>query len=226
LPTVSDPLRRLASGVINRVWDWARAAAIISPGTAGGRRFRSMGASSSIAFPRGDCFGERWITIGSRTMIGPHVSMAVGMPGEPIDPNADPVVTIGDRCSIGRGSSIIGRCRIVIEDDVTLAPNVYVTDQNHTYTDVAIPIGQQWLTEKPVRIGAGSWLGCGVVVLPGADIGEHVTVAAGSVVRGVIPDYTVIAGSPAVVVRRYVPGSGWESAREGFTGPVGLAGGG
>jgi acetyltransferase-like isoleucine patch superfamily enzyme len=183
---------------------------VVSPTSAIGRRFRSMGAHSSIAFPPGDVFGERWITIGSGTMIGPHVSMAVGMPGEPIDRDADPVVMIGDRCSIGRGSSIIGRCRIVIEDDVTLAPNVYVTDQNHTYADITMPIGQQWLTEDPVRIGAGSWLGCGVVVLPGADIGRHVTVAAGSVVRGVIPDHTVVAGSPAKVVRRYVDESGWE----------------
>ncbi len=45
----------------------------------------------------------------------------------------------------------------------------------------------QWPTEAAVRIGSGSWLGANVVVLPGAQIGEHVVVAAGAVVRGVIP---------------------------------------
>lgn len=47
------------------------------------------------------------------------------------------------------------------------------------------------------------------MILPGADIGRNVTVAAGSVVRGIVPDHAVVAGSPARVVRRYVEGEGW-----------------
>ena len=65
--------------------------------------------------------------------------------------------------------------------------------------------------EKPVRIGSGSWLGHGVIVLPGVTIGEHVTVAAGSVVTRDLPDRSVAAGSPARVVRRYIDGVGWTS---------------
>jgi acetyltransferase-like isoleucine patch superfamily enzyme len=168
-----------------------------------------MGRDSCIAFPPGAVFGERWISIGSATLIGPYVSLAVGMPNETIDPNANPVIIIGHRCTVGRGNSIIGRCRIEIEDDVTIGPNVYITDHNHSYADVALPIAQQWLTEDPVRIGAGSWLGAGVIVLPGADIGRNVTVAAGSVVRGWIPDRSVVAGAPARVVRRHIEGEGW-----------------
>jgi acetyltransferase-like isoleucine patch superfamily enzyme len=52
-------------------------------------------------------------------------------------------------------------------------------------------------------------------VLPGADIGRNVVVAAGAVVRGVIPDRCVIAGVPARVVREYVPGSGWKPPEPG-----------
>ena len=61
------------------------------------------------------------------------------------------------------------------------------------------------------RIGSGSWLGANVVVLPGAQIGEHVVVAAGAVVRGDIPDHCVVAGVPARIVRRWVDGQrgGW-----------------
>ena len=206
LPTLA---RNFAAGVIYRTWRWVTDVATISPPDAAARRFRSMGRDSCIAFPPGAVFGERWISIGAATLIGPYVSLAVGMPSETIDPDAEPVIVIGDRCTVGRGNSIIGRCRIEIEDDVTMGPNVYITDHNHSYADVAVPIAQQWLTEDPVRIGAGSWLGAGVIVLPGAHIGRNVTVAAGSVVRGWIPDRSVVAGAPARVVRRHIEGEGW-----------------
>jgi acetyltransferase-like isoleucine patch superfamily enzyme len=48
-----------------------------------------------------------------------------------------------------------------------------------------------------------------VVILPGTVLGRNVVVGAGAVVRGTFPDHCVIAGVPARIVRRYVPGSGW-----------------
>ena len=57
------------------------------------------------------------------------------------------------------------------------------------------------MPERPVRIGAGSWLGHGTVVLPGATIGRHVVVGANSVVRGELPDFCVAAGNPAKVIK-------------------------
>ena len=60
-----------------------------------------------------------------------------------------------------------------------------------------------------MSIGAGTWIGHGSIVLPGAKIGRNVVVAAGSVVRGEIPDHAVVAGVPAKVIRRLVPGEGW-----------------
>nr|WP_269205339.1 acyltransferase [Motilibacter aurantiacus] len=53
----------------------------------------------------------------------------------------------------------------------------------------------------PVTIGDDVWLARGVVVLPGTAIGEGSVVAAGSVVRGEVPPWVVVAGNPAVVVR-------------------------
>jgi acetyltransferase-like isoleucine patch superfamily enzyme len=122
---------------------------------------------------------------------------------------SDPVVSIGDRCVIGKGSHIIGHFSIEIGDEVQTGPNVYITDQNHVYEDPVVPIGRQWPEERAVRIGSGSWLGTGVVVLPGACIGEHVVVGAGAVVSGKLPDRTVAVGSPARVVKQYVEGRGW-----------------
>jgi len=86
---------------------------------------------------------------------------------------------------------------------------VYITDQNHGYEDVDVPIGRQVAPERPVRIGSGSWLGHGTVVLPGATIGRHVVIGANSVVTGELPDYCVAAGAPAVVIRRHHDDEGW-----------------
>ena len=198
---LSPRLRDVAARSVHRAWEWVSGVGMVGPDDPHGRRFLAMGARSGLAFPPGPRLGEAWIAIGSETLIGPHVALSAGVPGEEFEAGRA-VVSIGDRCNIGRGSSVIGRCRIVIEDDVMTGPNVYITDHNHEYRDPDVPIGQQWpLREAPVRIGAGSWLGAGVVVLPGADIGRHVTVGAGAVVRGVVPDGAVVAGVPAREVR-------------------------
>jgi serine acetyltransferase len=172
------------------------------------RNFGAFGSGSLLGFPPGVIYNEKYIRIGSQTMIGPFVSLAAGMaPGQEMI--SDPVVSIGDRCVIGRGSHIIGHFSIEIGDEVQTGPNVYITDQNHVYEDPVVPIGRQWPVERAVQIGSGSWLGTGVVVLPGACIGEHVVVGAGSVVSGKLPDRTVAVGSPARVVKQYVEGKGW-----------------
>jgi acetyltransferase-like isoleucine patch superfamily enzyme len=206
---MSPRTRRIVAATIHRSWRWISAVGTVSPDDRAGQRYRSMGPSSSIAFPPGDVYNEWWISIGTGTMIGANVSMAVGIPGEHLDRGADPVITIGARCSIGRGSFIIGRVGIDIGDDITIAPNVYITDHNHGYADVTMPIKRQYPVHAPVRIGSGSWLATGAKVLPGADIGRNVVVAAGAVVRGVVPDFSVVAGSPARVVRQYTDGEGW-----------------
>jgi acetyltransferase-like isoleucine patch superfamily enzyme len=201
--------RRLASAGIHSSWEWLCEAGAITTGDRRSRRFGSFGAASAIAFPHGAMFGEEWIRIGTGTIVGPYVTLSAGMvPGQAM--YTDPVVSIGDRCSIGRGSHIVGHLSIEIGDDIQFGPYVYVTDQNHGYEELD-PIGRQWPVNDPVRIGSGSWLGVGVKVLPGADIGDHVAVAAGSVVRGTFPDHCVIAGVPAKVVRRFREGEGWVS---------------
>ena len=109
---------------------------------------------------------ERYIHIGAGTMIGPHVSLSAGMvPGQQCV--TDPVVRIGDRCLIGRGSGIVGHLAIDIGNDVWTGHYVYITDQNHGYDDLDLPISQQSQPERPVTIGDGSWIGHGTVVLPG-----------------------------------------------------------
>ena len=203
-------MHRVAERTARRVWEWLSLYGAIGPDTERGRRFGAFGERSIIMFPQTTIFGERYIRVGSDTMIGANVALSAGMmPGQ--ECLTDPVVSIGNRVLIGRGSGIVGHLSIVIEDDVWTGHHVYITDQNHGYADVDRPISLQTQPERPVRIGAGSWLGHGSIVLPGATIGRHVAVGAQSVVTKDLPDFCVAVGNPARVIRirdendRWVP---------------------
>ena len=174
--------------------------ASVAPDSARAAAFGSFGAGSLLRYPLGAVYNERYIRIGQATLVGPDVALAAGMvPGQTM--LSDPVISIGDRCLIGRGSGIVGHLSISIGDDVWTGHYVYITDQNHGYADPALPISQQSQPERPVSIGSGSWLGHGTVVLPGARIGRNCVIGANSVVTGEIPDHSIAVGAPARVVK-------------------------
>jgi serine acetyltransferase len=200
--------RALAAGVVQSAWRRMQQAGTVTAESAAGRRFAAFGPGSLMAFPTGSVYGERWIDIGDECMIAELVTLCAGMaPGHDLGPV--PVLQIGDRCVIGRGSHIVAHHSIEIGADVFTGPYVYITDQNHSYADIEVPVGRQWPVNNSVRIGAGTWLGTGAIVLPGSVIGKNVVVAAGAVVRGKVPDYAVVGGVPAKVIREYVAGEGW-----------------
>ena len=192
--------------LVGRAYVWAYTKiqfwASISPENQWGKKFHHFGDRSLIMWKPTTIFNEQFISIGEDTLIGEGVSLSAGMvPGQQCLTN--PVVTIGDRCLIGRGSGIVGHFSISIGNDVWTGHHVYITDQNHGYEDVTRPISQQTQPELPVVIGDGSWLGFGSVVLPGVTIGKHCVIGANAVVTNDIPDYCVAVGVPAKVIRRY-----------------------
>lgn len=219
-PAFGAMVRRAAAEVLRRGWEWAATAGAIGPDDPRGQRFGAFGHGSLIGFPQGSIYNECHIQIGAGTMIGPYACLTVGMaPGQ--DMLSSPVVRIGDRCVIGRGSHVVGHWSIDIGDDVQTGPYVYITDQNHSYEDPDEPIGRQWPVDAAVSVGSGSWLGANAVVLPGTSVGRHVVVAAGAVVRGQVPDHSVVAGVPARIVRRWYPDRGWIDADEAVPAPPG-----
>lgn len=183
-------------------YEWFARRAAVHPKSRRGKRFSAFGEGSIMCFPPAALFGEHAIKVGKDTMIGPFVSLSAGM-GPHQELLSDHIVEIGDRVLIGRGSSIVGHFHIVIEEDVFFGPNVYVTDQNHAFNDLTIPIGKQSMPEEPVRIGAGSWVGTNSVILPGVTIGKHVAIGAGSIVTSDLPDNSVAVGSPARVIQQF-----------------------
>lgn len=175
--------------------------AAIGPRSSRARAFGAFGDGSVICHPQTTLMNVGHIRIGSGTVIGPHVALSAGMvPGQTCF--NETVVSIGDRCLIGRGSGIVGHLSIEIGDDVWMGHHIYITDQNHGYDDPNLPISRQVQPERPVRIGDGSWIGHGSVILPGANIGRHVVIGANSVVSGTIPDHSIAVGAPARVVKQ------------------------
>ncbi len=205
---VAVRVHRVVNEVIQRGWARLRIAGAIAPGTAAAERFAAFGEGSIMGFPTAVLYGERHIRVGRGTTINTWVTMAAGYhPTQPDLP--DTVIAIGDRSVIGMRSGIVAHESVTIGDDVWFGQEIYVTDANHGYSDPATPPGLQLGAHSPVVIGDGCWIGHGSVILAGVHLGEHVVVAAGSVVRSSFPARSVIGGVPAKVIRRYEPGVGW-----------------
>jgi acetyltransferase-like isoleucine patch superfamily enzyme len=110
-------------------------------------------------------------------------------------------VAIGDNCTVGIGSVVIGP--VTIGSDVILAQHVVLSGLNHSYEDTQTPIHRQPVTTKPIVIEDECWLGANAVITAGVTIGRHSVVAGGSVVTRDVPPYSVVGGNPARVLKQY-----------------------
>lgn len=144
------------------------------------------------------------ITNRDRVCIGNNVAVGKGVDIFPMGGNFPSKVIIGDNVNIGDYNRIASCNCVEIGEDVLFAAYVHITDHSHEFKDVMVPIVRQGIYSKgPVKIGKGSWLGYRSEVLSGVTIGEHCVIAAGAVVTKDIPPFSVAAGVPARVVKRY-----------------------
>ena len=102
---------------------------------------------------------------------------------------------IGKNVFINSNLLAMSRGGITIEDDVQIAGNVFLLSNNHDLYD------RQILTCKPVLIKKGAWIGAGATILAGISIGKYAVVGAGAVVTKDVPDYAVVVGNPAKVIK-------------------------
>lgn len=153
------------------------------------------------------------VTVADKIYIGKRVNVKGGKRlklGENVVIRPYTQIWCRNEAEIGKGTEIGERCRIstknplFIGENVLISPNVYITDADHEYRDIEIPVIMQGVveTDKTVIIGDGSYIGINSVIV-GAKIGKHCVVGANSVVTTELPDYSVAAGAPAKVVKRF-----------------------
>jgi carbonic anhydrase/acetyltransferase-like protein (isoleucine patch superfamily) len=155
--------------------------------------FASFGKKTTLMYPL-RLSGERRIAIGDRVFIGSGSWLQT----LPDDHNQSIAIRIGSGTSIA-GACVISAVRsVVLEENVLLARNVYISDHIHKYTQANTPILAQGLDKiSPVLIKRGAWLGQNVVVCPGVTIGQGAVIGANAVVTRNIPDFSVAVGVPA-----------------------------
>jgi acetyltransferase-like isoleucine patch superfamily enzyme len=107
-------------------------------------------------------------------------------------------VTIGNRVNIGGGTQIVSHSGIEIGDDVGVAAACQISGGTFALAEFRKPpVERSPLSRGPIRIGRGSWLATGVVVLDAATVGDGSVVSAGSVVTQAVAPLTVVQGNPA-----------------------------
>ncbi len=111
-------------------------------------------------------------------------------------------IELGDEVGFNYGCYVNGYNGLKIGDRTIIGPGVMIHTANHKMNpDQPIP-GQGWKDDDPVEIGADCWIGMGVLILPGARIGEGCVVGAGSVVNRDLGEYVVAVGNPARQVKK------------------------
>ena len=108
--------------------------------------------------------------------------------------------TIGNNVSINRNSVLRGK--FSIGNDVSIAPNCMIVGANHNFSDLAIPIKKQGVSNKGIVISDDVWIGANCVILDGFVIGKGVVIGAGSIVTKDVPEYSVAVGNPCRVIKR------------------------
>ena len=109
-------------------------------------------------------------------------------------------LSIGNRSQLGQNSRLNGT--ISIGADVLMGPDVVIMATSHAYKNLDLPIiCQGEATENPVVIGDDVWIGTRVVILPGVKIGSHSIIGAGAIVTKSFPDYAMIGGNPAKLIK-------------------------
>lgn len=108
-------------------------------------------------------------------------------------------IRIGNNSAVGAQSFLGGQGGIRIGNDVIMGPQVKIFSENHNYVVLDQLIRNQGQTRKGVVIGNNCWIGAGVTILDGSEIGDGCVIAAGAVVSGSIPANSVAMGIPARV---------------------------
>lgn len=162
-----------------------------------GSKNKDFMISGGVTIKNPECiYLGKGVGIGSNTFLGPVIKYA-GIP-------YNPKIIIGEGTWVGKNCSIAAIERVEIGKHVLFAGYVHITDHSHGYENITSPIAPQPLISKgPVIIEDDCWLGFSCEILSGVHIGKHCVVAARAVVTKDVPPYSIVAGNPARVVKKY-----------------------
>lgn len=195
-PRFADPLELLPRGLTKLYSIWV---SLLYP-------FASKGRNLSIHFTS-QLSRQRAVRISIGNFVSLKKDTWLNVSTE--DSSGEPVIIIDDNCSMGSGAMLSAKNRIHLERDVLVGQNVTILDHNHEYEDINTPIRYQGITEGGrIRIGQGSWIGRGSAIICARGeltIGRNCVIAVNSMVTRSIPDYSVVFGSPATIIRQYDP---------------------
>lgn len=167
--------------------------------------FLGAAGQSSYLAPSVSIVGLKNIFIGNKVRI---------FPGNRIETYNSGQIIIGDNCSIGQNVHITATEQTLsIGKNTTILGNVFITNIDHDYQEIGQHILEQPMLFRETSIGENSFIGFGASIQAGTVLGKQCIVGTNAVVRGIFPDYSVIVGVPAKIVKQYNPETKkWERA--------------
>ena len=171
-------------------------------------RFGHFGRGT-ILYKPDRIIGKKQIHIGNNVSVMHHMRMEVI--SDWLGTKYNGAIKIGDRVSIGQNFHVTSASDLVIEEDTTILGNVFITNIDHKYDEAGVHILRQGIDVKETHIGANCFIGFGASIQAGTILGRNCIVGTNAVVRGTFEDYSVIAGVPAKVIKKYNAETGkWE----------------
>lgn len=162
--------------------------------------------SGSIIKPFLNSSNEKYISIGDNVNIGSfcRITVSTEFGGHKVKSDNEIKIKIGNNVDIGNNSFISANNNIEIGSHVIMSSYVFITDHDHGFSDFEKNIHEQPLSEGGhVKIGDNVFLGVKCSVLKNVTIGDRAVVAANAVVTKDVAAYSIVAGNPAKVVRKY-----------------------
>ena len=144
-----------------------------------------------------DALSSEGISFGYNVSIGKHTTIECTGTLKSLGKG----LKVGSRVGLGTHGFFGCAGGIEIGDDTIFGNYVSLHSENHNFQDRYIPIRLQGVNRKGIIIGKDCWIGAKVTILDGTVIGDGCIVAAGAVVRGYIPPYSIIGGIPAKVIK-------------------------
>ena len=155
-----------------------------------------------ILFPYCSLKGLEYVYIGEKTNLGKYISLNAWY----IDKK--PEIIIKNNVSIGSYAHITATNKIEIGNNVLTGLHVTITDNSHGTNDSLEELSQPPLLRKSsskgsVTIKDNVWIGDKVTICPNVTIGEGSVIGANSVVTKDVPPYSIVAGSPAKIIKQF-----------------------